>query len=111
MTLRIIDDMTPVCFPFLLGATESTPLNMATAYPAIANGGLKREPIYLHQVYKGIQPLVVDSSHAHSRGVLDATEQLRTRLPDARLLVGNVATRAGAQALIDRGVDELADGG
>ena len=49
--------------------------------------------------------LVVDSSHAHSRGVLDATETLRERFPDTQILVGNVASEAGAKALVDRGVD------
>ncbi len=51
--------------------------------------------------------LVVDSSHAHSRGVLDAAETLRDRFPDVQILVGNVATEAGARALLDRGVDGI----
>ena len=49
--------------------------------------------------------LVVDSSHAHSKGVLDGLEALRNRFPDAKLIAGNVATEAGARALIERGVD------
>jgi IMP dehydrogenase len=49
--------------------------------------------------------LVVDSSHAHSRGVLDAITQLRQEFPDIPLLAGNVATEQGALALIERGVD------
>jgi IMP dehydrogenase len=51
--------------------------------------------------------LVLDSSHAHSRGVLDATERIREAFPEVRLMVGNVATAAGAKALIDRGVDAV----
>ena len=42
--------------------------------------------------------LVLDSSHAHSRGVLDAVEQLRERFPEIRIIVGNVATAEGARA-------------
>ena len=49
--------------------------------------------------------LVMDSSHAHSEGVLKAIEKLREHLPDVQLLAGNVATAEGAKALIDRGVD------
>jgi len=49
--------------------------------------------------------LVLDSSHAHSRGVLDAAATLRERFPDVALMVGNVATAAGARALAERGVD------
>jgi IMP dehydrogenase len=51
--------------------------------------------------------LVVDSSHAHSRGVLNATERLRLELPDVQLVVGNVATADGALALVERGVDAV----
>ncbi len=51
--------------------------------------------------------LVVDSSHAHSRGVLDALVRIRETLPDAQLLVGNVATADGARALAERGADAI----
>ena len=51
--------------------------------------------------------LVVDSSHAHSRGVLEATARIREALPDAQLLVGNVATAEGARALAERGADGI----
>lgn len=49
--------------------------------------------------------LMIDSSHAHSRGVLDGIERLRNHFPDTPLVAGNVATEAGAKALIERGVD------
>ncbi len=39
-----------------------------------------------------VDVLVLDSSHAHSRGVLDATARLREAFPDTCLIVGNVAT-------------------
>ncbi|MFP5285694.1 MAG: IMP dehydrogenase, partial [Thermoanaerobaculia bacterium] len=51
--------------------------------------------------------LVLDSSHAHSRGVLDAAAKLRERFPEVKLVVGNVATGEGALALIERGVDAV----
>ncbi len=51
--------------------------------------------------------LVLDSSHAHSRGVLEATAKLRERFPDVGLVVGNVATAEATQALIERGVDAV----
>jgi IMP dehydrogenase len=54
-----------------------------------------------------VDVLTVDSSHAHSEGVLTAVETLRERFPDTRLIGGNVATGDGAQALIDRGVDAV----
>jgi IMP dehydrogenase len=51
--------------------------------------------------------LVLDSSHAHSRGVLDATGRLRERFPEVRLVVGNVATAEATRALIERGADAV----
>jgi IMP dehydrogenase len=51
--------------------------------------------------------LVLDSSHAHSRGVLDAAAALRERFPEVGLVVGNVATAEGTTALIERGVDAV----
>jgi IMP dehydrogenase len=51
--------------------------------------------------------LVLDSSHAHSRGVLDALSALRSRLRDTPLLVGNVATSEAARELIARGADSV----
>jgi IMP dehydrogenase len=51
--------------------------------------------------------LVLDSSHAHSRGVLDATAALRQRFPEVGLVVGNVATAAATLALIERGADAV----
>ncbi len=51
--------------------------------------------------------IVLDSSHAHSRGVLDAAQALRDELGDTRLMVGNVATREGAEALLSVDVDAI----
>jgi IMP dehydrogenase len=51
--------------------------------------------------------LVLDSSHAHSRGVLDAASRLRERFPEVKLVVGNVATAEATRALIERGADAV----
>jgi IMP dehydrogenase len=58
-------------------------------------------------VEKKVDLLVLDSSHAHSRGVLDATAKLRERSPDIRLMVGNVASAEGTRALVERGADAV----
>src|SRR5262249_15058428 len=51
--------------------------------------------------------LVLDSSHAHSSGVLKAAAELRERFPEVRLVIGNVATEEGTLALIERGADAV----
>lgn len=56
----------------------------------------------------GVDVLVVDSAHGHSRGVLDMIARLKGELNGGvQLIGGNVATRGGAQALIDAGVDAV----
>src|SRR2546429_5987867 len=44
---------------------------------------------------------------SHSEGVLKTVACLREAHPDAQLVGGNVATEAGARALVERGVDAV----
>ncbi|MEO1449059.1 MAG: IMP dehydrogenase [Bacteroidota bacterium] len=53
----------------------------------------------------GVDVITVDTAHGHSKGVLDTIGDIRTQFPDLQIIGGNVATKAGAQALVDRGVD------
>ena len=55
----------------------------------------------------GVDALVVDSAHGHSDGVLQTVAQLREAFPDAQIVGGNIATEAGARALVERGVDAV----
>ena len=55
----------------------------------------------------GVDALVVDTAHGHSEGVLDATAAVREAFPQVQLVAGNIATRAAAAALVDRGVDAV----
>ena len=52
----------------------------------------------------GADFLVVDTAHGHSQAVLDMVGQLKANL-QVEIIGGNVATAAGAQALVDAGVD------
>jgi IMP dehydrogenase len=54
-----------------------------------------------------VDVLVVDTAHGHSEGVLGTVARVRRRFPDVQLIAGNVATRDGAKALIDLGVDAV----
>ena len=54
----------------------------------------------------GVDVLMVDTAHGHSRGVLDMVARLKRELGDTVDVVGgNVATQAGAQALVEAGAD------
>ncbi|MBV9448026.1 MAG: IMP dehydrogenase [Streptosporangiaceae bacterium] len=52
----------------------------------------------------GVDFLVVDTAHGHSQGVLDMVAQIKANT-DVEVIGGNVATRTGAQALIEAGAD------
>ena len=53
----------------------------------------------------GVDFLVVDTAHGHSRGVLDTITKIKKEYPNVQLSGGNVATGSGTQALIDAGAD------
>jgi IMP dehydrogenase len=51
--------------------------------------------------------VVVDTAHGHSKGVLDTITRIKKESNYTQILAGNVATRDGAQALIDAGADAV----
>jgi IMP dehydrogenase len=53
----------------------------------------------------GVDVLVVDSAHGHSKGVLDSVASIKEAFPEKVVVGGNVATGEGALALIERGAD------
>lgn len=55
----------------------------------------------------GADALVIDTSHGHSQNVIDAVMRIKADFPTSQLVAGNVATEAGAKALIDAGVDAV----
>ncbi|WP_072749961.1 IMP dehydrogenase [Rhodococcus maanshanensis] len=56
----------------------------------------------------GADVLIVDSAHGHSNGVLGMIAKLKSEIGDrVQLIGGNVATRAGALALIEAGADAV----
>jgi IMP dehydrogenase len=58
-------------------------------------------------VEAGADVVVVDTAHGHSQGVLDQVAWIKQNYPDLDVIGGNVATKAGAQALIDAGADAV----
>jgi IMP dehydrogenase len=54
----------------------------------------------------GVDFLVVDTAHGHAQAVIDMIAQVKANVR-ADVIGGNVATRAGAQALIDAGADAV----
>jgi IMP dehydrogenase len=52
-----------------------------------------------------VDVLIIDTAHGHSEGVLHMVREIRKRYPDLEIIGGNVATGAGARALMEAGVD------
>ncbi|HEX3882402.1 MAG TPA: IMP dehydrogenase [Stellaceae bacterium] len=55
----------------------------------------------------GVDIMVVDTAHGHSSRVIDAVTEIRRMSNYTQVIVGNVATAAGARALIEAGADAI----
>jgi len=55
----------------------------------------------------GVDAVAVDTAHGHSRGVLDAVQQVKQQFPDLQVIGGNVASASGARALVEAGADAV----
>jgi IMP dehydrogenase len=53
----------------------------------------------------GVDMLVVDTAHGHTRGVVDTVSTLKQKWPDVLVVGGNVVTAEGAEALVEAGAD------
>jgi len=58
----------------------------------------------------GVDCLVLDTAHGHSKNVLAAVREIKDRFPEVELIAGNVATAAGTKALIAAGADGVKAG-
>lgn len=55
----------------------------------------------------GVDLIVVDTAHGHSRGVMEMVATLRKKFPDLPIIAGNIATADAAKDLIDAGASAL----
>jgi IMP dehydrogenase len=55
----------------------------------------------------GVDVVVVDTSHGHSRGVIQMVERIKARWPRLQVIAGNIVTAEAAQALVKAGVDAV----
>ena len=56
-------------------------------------------------VKNGVDAIVIDTAHGHSKGVIDTTRMVKAHFPDLQVVVGNIATAEAARALVDAGAD------
>ena len=53
----------------------------------------------------GVDVVTLDSAHGHSKGVIDALKLLKKNFKNMEVIAGNIATAAGAKALVEAGAD------
>ena len=73
---------------------------------AVGVGADKEERIAA-LVGAGVDAIVVDTAHGHSKGVLDVVRWIKGAYPDLQLMAGNVATAEATEALIQAGADAV----
>ncbi len=87
----------------LASKDEGGRLLVAAATGAGADGVARAEAL----IAAGVDVIVVDTAHGHSKGVLQAVSDIRKLSNTKQIIGGNIATAEGAQALIDAGVDAV----
>ena len=55
----------------------------------------------------GVDMIVVDSAHGHSKKVIETVTEIKKLFPDVDLMAGNIATAQGADALARAGADAI----
>jgi len=58
-------------------------------------------------VNAGVDAIVIDTAHGHTKGVVDVLKQVKANFPDIDVVVGNIATPEAAQYLIKNGADAV----
>ncbi|MDO8646607.1 MAG: IMP dehydrogenase [Candidatus Planktophila sp.] len=79
-------------------------VGLAGAAVGVGDDGFARAQALIEA---GVDVVVVDTAHGHHRAVLEAISRIKKFSPTIQIIGGNVATRAGAQALINAGADAV----
>ncbi|AMA71445.1 MULTISPECIES: IMP dehydrogenase [Aneurinibacillus] len=58
-------------------------------------------------VKAGVDCLVIDTAHGHSKGVIDTVKEMRAKYPDLTIVAGNVATGEATRELIEAGASAV----
>ncbi len=82
---------------------EQGRLRVAAA-TGVGENGVRRAEALLEA---GCDVIVVDTAHGHSKGVLSTVGAIKKLSNYSQVVAGNIATREGAQALIDAGADAI----
>jgi len=85
-------------------ATDAQGRLLCAAAVGVGDAALERLDLL---VAKGLDLVIVDTAHGHTRGVLDTVERIKDRHPNLTLVGGNVVTAAGTRDLVAAGADVI----
>jgi IMP dehydrogenase len=74
------------------------------AASTIGDAGYERS---MALIEAGVDVLVIDTAHGHSKGVLESVERIKRASNQTQIIAGNIATADGCKALIDAGADAV----
>jgi IMP dehydrogenase len=72
---------------------------------AAVGTGIDTEERVALLVEAGVDVIVVDTAHGHSKNVLERIREIKRKYPDLQIIGGNIVTAEAARALVDAGVD------
>ncbi|MDG3583834.1 MULTISPECIES: IMP dehydrogenase [Galbibacter] len=58
-------------------------------------------------VHAGVDAVVIDTAHGHTRGVVTILKEVKKEFPDLEVVVGNIATPEAAKYLVENGADAV----
>ena len=58
-------------------------------------------------VKSGVDAVIIDTAHGHTKGVVDVLKSIKTKFPDLDVVVGNIATAEAAKYLVEAGADAV----
>lgn len=80
---------------------ESGRLRVGAALGPSADADARAEAL----IAAGVDVLVVDTAHGHSRGVIEVVARLKKKFPQIDIIGGNIATADAVEALVNAGAD------
>ncbi len=87
-----------------LSAKDSRGRLVCAAAVGVGDDCLRRVPLL---VEAGVDAVVIDTAHGHSKGVIDAVRDTKQKYPELQVIAGNIASGEAAAALIEAGVDAV----
>lgn len=74
---------------------------------AAVGTGMETEKRVELLVAAGVDVVVVDTAHGHSKGVIDRVRWVKENFPQVQVIGGNIATGEAAKALVEAGADAV----